>query len=30
VGRYVESGRMTMVGQFVDRDDAIEATLPTA
>jgi FixJ family two-component response regulator len=29
LGRYQESGRMTMVGQFVDRDAAIEAALPS-
>jgi CheY-like chemotaxis protein len=29
LGRYTESGRMTMVGQFVDRDAAIEAALPS-
>lgn len=28
VGRYTAGGRMTMVGQFVDRDAAIEAALP--
>ena len=28
LGRYAESGRMTMIGQFVDRDTAIEAALP--
>ena len=29
LGRYTDSGRMTMVGQFVDRDAAIEAALPS-
>lgn len=29
LGRYQETGRMTMVGQFVDRDAAIEAVLPS-
>jgi len=29
LGRYTERGRMTMVGQFVDRDAAIEAALPS-
>ena len=29
LGRYTEGGRMTMVGQFVDRDAAIEAALPS-
>jgi CheY-like chemotaxis protein len=28
LGRYQESGRMTMLGQFIDRDAAIEAALP--
>lgn len=28
VGRYQETGPMTMVGQFVERDAAIEAALP--
>jgi CheY-like chemotaxis protein len=28
VGRYRESGQMVMLGQFVDRDAAIEAALP--
>ena len=28
VGRYRPDGRMTMIGQFVDRDAAIEALLP--
>ncbi|HET6745766.1 MAG TPA: response regulator [Candidatus Limnocylindria bacterium] len=30
VGRYRDVGRMTLVGQFVDRDAAIEAALPGA
>jgi CheY-like chemotaxis protein len=30
VGRYAEDGRMTMVGQFVNRDAAIEQALPPA
>lgn len=29
LGRYQATGRMTMVGQFVDRDAAIEAVLPS-
>ena len=29
LGRYQETGRMTMVGQFTDRDAAIEAALPS-
>ena len=29
VGRYGEDGRMTMLGQFVDRDAAIDAALPS-
>jgi hypothetical protein len=28
VGRYRPDGRMTVIGQFVDRDAAIEAVLP--
>lgn len=28
LGRYQQTGRMTMVGQFVDRDAAVEAALP--
>jgi uncharacterized protein YciI len=27
VGRYRESGQLVMLGQFVDRDGAIEAAL---
>lgn len=30
LGHYDESGRMTMVGQFVERDAAIELALPAA
>jgi hypothetical protein len=30
VGRYTADGRMTMVGQFVNRDAAIELALPSA
>ena len=30
LGRYTDSGRMTMVGHFVERDAAIEAALPPA
>ena len=30
VGRYRDVGRMTLVGQFVDRDAAVEAALPGA
>lgn len=30
LGRYDEDGRMTMVGQFVERDTAIELALPAA
>jgi CheY-like chemotaxis protein len=29
LGRYIESGRMTMIGQFVTRELAIEAALPS-
>ena len=28
VGRYRETGQMVILGQFVDRDAAIEAALP--